>query len=514
MQLDSFLLVPGALVLACSYFFLKWFHATTHQLKHIPTIGHSGVLTSYIDAFRFFSRGHEMIQDGYNRHYGSAFKVPTLFKWIVIVSGQQLIDDIRRAPDDQLSFEEFVAETLQMEYTLGPGVRRDTYHINVIRTPLTKNIAPQFSVITDEIATAFKELVPAISSDWISVPALKAITKVICRTTNRYLVGLPLARNADFTDLIEKFTLDIYLGGQIISLFPTILKPLAARVFTRVPSDIEQFTAHLRPVVETELRKANQGEKNENVVSWLLEEAAAQDLTPSVLDIAVRVLAINFVAIHTASNALTHALYYLAAYPQYADPMREEVQAIMDSNSEELSREALANMHKLDSFLKETQRLSMGAFAISRKAMKDFTFSNGLFLPKGTEVAIATYATQTDEASAWPGKNYVDPLTFKPFRFCESRGPANAGGTESDFNAQKHSDLISPSPTYLSFGSGRHACPGRFFAATELKAAFVHILLNYDVKLPKDGSHPPDNVWFGGAVVPHQRAQVMFRRRR
>ena len=56
--------------------------------------------------------------------------------------------------------------------------------------------------------------------------------------------------------------------------------------------------------------------------------------------------------------------------------------------------------------------------------------------------------------------------------------------------------------------------PGRFFAATELKAAFVHILLNYDVKLPKDGSPPPDNVWFGGAVVPHQSAQVMFKRRR
>ena len=60
-------------------------------------------------------------------------------------------------------------------------------------------------------------------------------------------------------------------------------------------------------------------------------------------------------------QALTHALYYLAAYPQYADPIREEVQAIMDSNSEALSREALAKMHKLDSFLKESQRLSMGA---------------------------------------------------------------------------------------------------------------------------------------------------------
>ena len=40
---------------------------------------------------------------------GSAFKVPELNRWLVIVSGD-MIEDMRRATDDQLSFLEAVEE--------------------------------------------------------------------------------------------------------------------------------------------------------------------------------------------------------------------------------------------------------------------------------------------------------------------------------------------------------------------------------------------------------------------
>lgn len=35
----------------------------------------------------------------------------------------------------------------------------------------------------------------------------------------------------------------------------------------------------------------------------------------------------------------------------------------------------------------------------------------------------------------------------------------------------------------MGFGFGRHSCPGRFFAANEVKIALCHILLKYDFKL-------------------------------
>lgn len=41
-----------------------------------------------------------------------------LTQWIVVVTSQQLIDDIRRAPDDQLSLKDAVAEVTQLAFCL------------------------------------------------------------------------------------------------------------------------------------------------------------------------------------------------------------------------------------------------------------------------------------------------------------------------------------------------------------------------------------------------------------
>jgi hypothetical protein len=46
---------------------------------------------------------------------------------------------------------------LQSDYTLGPQVKRDTYHIGVVRNPLTKNIDAIFPDLLDEIDCAVED---------------------------------------------------------------------------------------------------------------------------------------------------------------------------------------------------------------------------------------------------------------------------------------------------------------------------------------------------------------------
>lgn len=54
--------------------------------------------------------------------------------------------------------------------------------------------------------------------------------------------------------------------------------------------------------------------------------------------------------------------------------------------------------------------------------------------------------------------------------------------------------------------------PGRFFASNELKALLAFVVLNYDVKLEKDGVRPPDE-YFGNSIIPNRTAKVLFRKR-
>ena len=58
------------------------------------------------------------------------------------------------------------------------------------------------------------------------------------------------------------------------------------------------------------------------------------------------------------SQTFTNALYYLAAYPEYAKPLREEIESVV--SEEGWGKVAMGRMRKLDSFLREAQRHSGG----------------------------------------------------------------------------------------------------------------------------------------------------------
>lgn len=73
----------------------------------------------------------------------------------------------------------------------------------------------------------------------------------------------------------------------------------------------------------------------------------------SIQNLTLRVMTVNFAAIHTSSMSFTHALYHLAAMPYYILPMREEVEAIV--KKEGWTKGAVGKMRKVDSFLKESQ---------------------------------------------------------------------------------------------------------------------------------------------------------------
>ena len=139
---------------------------------------------------------------------------------------------------------------------------------------------------------------------------------------------------------------------------------------------------------------------------------------------------------------------------------------------------------------------------LNRVAVKDFTFSDGTVIPAGTTVGVSIHKVHFNE------KVYEDPMTFDPFRYVKMKEAAERKG-ETD----KRFDMVTTSVDGLQFGIGRHACPGRFFAASELKLMLAHVVVTYDVKLEKEGIRPPDK-WFGVNCIPNTTAEVLFRKRR
>ncbi|OBZ79757.1 Ent-kaurene oxidase [Grifola frondosa] len=481
-----------------------WHERLLNPIYSIPTIGPSAPLISYLGSYRFIRHGRKMLKEGYDKVLScdGAFKVPMLDQWLVVVSGSKLIDDLRKSPEDQLSFLAAAAEFVQTEFIFGPGVSDDPYHTVIVREKLNRTLHTLMPEVIDEISIAYKDLIPPCDNDWVSVPGMPTMLQIVARVTNRVLVGVPKCHDPDYLNWAINFTINATKARMTINMFPLFLKPLVGRMLTRVSKNVQAVADHLRPMMEERTRNLEEYGDGwvDKPVKRLPHVAYGRTRARghSFDSVVKRILLLNFASVHTSSTSITHALYHLAASPEYIQPIREEVEAVLKEEGD-WTKAAMGKMYKLDSFMRESQRLNgIHCISVVRKAVKEVTLSDGTRIPSGTLVAAAAEATHHDE------ENYVDPDVFDPFRFSKLR--------DDDGEGEKYL-YVSTSADYLPFGYGKHACPGRWFASAELKAMIAYLVLNYDIKFAGDGKRP-DNIFLGTAVVPARDAQVLFRRRR
>ena len=103
---------------------------------------------------------------------------------------------------------------------------------------------------------------------------------------------------------------------------------------------------------------------------------------------------------------------------------------------------------------------------------------------------------------------YPDPERYDGFRFAKIRTH------EPNTDASARAQYAASNPASMSFGFGRHACPGRFFAANEIKAIMAYLLLNFDMKFPEGKEKRPESLLFETQFLPNPTATVMFKRRK
>jgi hypothetical protein len=133
------------------------------------------------------------------------------------VTSKKFINELAQAHDDELSATDAVADVLQTEFTMGPSIKYDQYHVGVIGSTMTRNLIARFDDVYDEIACSCEDVIRDrtkgdcrviklhssgfvtnntffVAVEWISVPAFDAVIQIIARTGNRLFVGLPLCK--------------------------------------------------------------------------------------------------------------------------------------------------------------------------------------------------------------------------------------------------------------------------------------------------------------------------------
>lgn len=101
---------------------------------------------------------------------------------------------------------------------------------------------------------------------------------------------------------------------------------------------------------------------------------------------------------------------------------------------------------------------------MSRRVQEPLKLSNGISLEPGMRLKVASFR-------GGDSKIHTDPEKWDGRRFLRMR---------SEPGKENKAQLVSTSAEHLAFGHGEHACPGRFFAANEVKIMLCHLLMKYD----------------------------------
>lgn len=433
-------------------------------------------------------------------------------------------------PENVLSLHESAMDSLQSDYTMGERLIREPVHHPLIVTTLTNQTGNLIPDLAEETENSLDELWGTDTGEWRDVCVYTSLQKSIGRVTNRIFVGKPVCRDPELLKQGIALAMDIPLSSQLLRMFPEFIRPLAAAVLM-IPNRIHQraFFKVLRPTIEQRLREYDERhrdpEKNKalgpepnDFLQWLVNQAKEMGdpyhMKPSTL--ALRVQVLNFASIHTSSFAITGAILDLvASKKEIIDELRDEIRTVLAAHGGKWNKRALAQMEKLDSCFRESQRVnSFVTLGLGRRVVaKDgVTTPEGLHIPRGNQVCVPGYAMHHDP------EVYEAPDEFRPFRFSDMRKVAEGNGAAAEDKEAAQASYLSrarkqwatTTNDFLGFGHGRGACPGRFFAAAELKLMLAHLVLNYDFEIMEKR---PRNMWFALNRVPPMEQTIRVKRR-
>ncbi|KAK4499796.1 hypothetical protein PRZ48_007982 [Zasmidium cellare] len=444
------------------------------------------------DKSEFQQQGIQILRKGAELTKNGWFQVPS-----------QFAHEIRNDP--RLDFRAITRDEMMADYhgfdSVREGTRPDGFLPKIIRSKLTL-VLPS---LTEDIVDETDFVVPHClgeDPEWKTHSMKNALLDIVARVSTRVFAGVDLARNEEYVQIAKMNTVQSFVGAQELSQRPGFLRPIMQwfnPTLRDLRAQIRKARALVGPVVQKRLEERAAATSLDdtparNSIVWMAD-AAEGKATP---DFVAGQLALSLASIHTTTEVLTRCILQLCDTPKVADDLRHEMLEVLAK--EGWAKTSLYKMKLLDSFVKEVQRHNPTNAASMLRHVKDtVTLSDNTRIPKGSQIMVIDTGTQDSAIHEHPEK-------FDAYRYVKLR---SRPGEES-----KH-QIVTTEPTNLTFGYGQYACPGRFFAAHEMKILLCFLVLRYDFRRPDKGDEQaPDYVAFEQMSYTNPFIRIQSRRRR
>ncbi|KAJ4422541.1 hypothetical protein N0V82_002769 [Gnomoniopsis sp. IMI 355080] len=412
---------------------------------------------------------------------------------VVLVSPKYL-PELNKLADSVVSFEAAVDDAMETKYTKIQSSVPIIPHI--VKSKLTPSLTRLNPTIASEAADALELELPSEKfADWQEVNIHDKLCRIVGMISGRLFIGPEACRSEEYLDAAINYTMDVMKAQRAVQSMRPWLRPFMAHRLPEIKNlykRIDEADAFMRPLVEERKKlyadKSSASDVPEDFLQWMLE---TNDTTYNFARVQ---LGLTFAAIHTTVLTATNAFYNLAAVDESVlAELQDEAKQALSENDWVFTSKCLQSMKKLDSFLRETLRMNPASMAsFQRKLLKDIRLSNGQFIPAGATIEVPAVAVNNDP------ELFPNPEQFDPFRFSRIRDEAKADGSDQ---IAALNQFVSVNQTSLTFGFGRHACPGRFFAANEIKMILANVLMRYEVRMPGGRTERYPNMEFAAMLL-------------
>lgn len=246
--------------------------------------------------------------------------------------------------------------------------------VSAVRNDLTRNIGKVIGDLQDELKYIFGHLLEECPS-WKPFPVVGTALPIVAGLSARTFVGLPLCRDPEWLELTITFTGSTVAALMTLQDWHPILRPIIAPFLPQIRKlnsysqlGSKKLKPQLDAIVDMYQKKTGRKKSTEaeaikgdfNMVHWIVGNAP--DLSKvNAVDLGNSQMSVAFAAIHTSAMTLSQVIFDLAAYPQYAQELREELEAVLEEENlpdRKLMKTSMPKLKKMDSFLKESQRMN------------------------------------------------------------------------------------------------------------------------------------------------------------
>lgn len=276
----------------------------------------------------------------------------------IVILPESSINELKDVSPDVASFRNFLYVYWHGKYSY---IGQYSHALeSAVKTGMNRDVNTQLAMLADETKYAVPKMLGNLGNDWTEVQLSNVLTKIVAYVTFRSFVGLPLSREDSWIEATTNYAATLSKFSAAIRESHWSLQWLARPIhwFRTVRPHQQQFVNMLAPIVAAAKgakRDREQGldvEPPKTLIEWMISYHKMKDVSASKITGAQ--LTASFAAIHSTTGLVEHVLLDLAARPDDAQAIRDELN--QHAPDGKLDKVAIAKLWKLDSFIKESQR--------------------------------------------------------------------------------------------------------------------------------------------------------------